>query len=102
MKKFMEENFYFSLFSENPLKLSFSIGFGRAKSQENFEGKIDVSVSNFMKATAAEPMKKKVNYNYCTTARRFDEMRKDAIKAEISILNINFKYIYYFKNILIN
>jgi len=87
MKKFQEENFYFSLFSENPLRLQFSIGFGRAKSQEGTEMK-NYGIANFMKATTAEPLRNKTNNKYCNTARRFDEMRKDAIKAEIS--NIEF------------
>ncbi len=37
-----------------------------------------------MKSTIAEPLRNKLAYSHCNTARRFDEMRKDAIKAEIS------------------
>ena len=82
-KKFQEENFYFSLFSENSMKLQFTVSFGRSKSQQNFEEK-NYKMENFMKATIAEPLRNKLSYTHCNTARRFDEMRKDAIKAEIS------------------
>ena len=83
MKKFQEENFYFSLFSEESVKIQFIVAFGRPKSQENFDSK-NYKNENFMKATMAEPLRKKAAFSHCDTARRFDEMRKDAIKAEIS------------------
>lgn len=84
MKRFQEENFYFSLFCENPLKIKFIIAFGRAKSQDNKEESTNIHIENFMKATMSKPIKNKT-HNFCETARKYGEMKKDALKAEIRI-----------------
>lgn len=89
VKRFQEENFYFSLFCENPLKIKFIIGFGRAKSHDNKEEK-NFHLEKLMKAISSKPMKKKT-HNFCETARKYGELKKDALKAEIR-LNIYLKY----------
>lgn len=65
------------------MKIQFSIGFGRAKSQDSTEAR-NYFEENMNLANGLVPLRKKVDFNICKTARRFDEMRKDAIAAEIS------------------
>lgn len=67
--------------------MQFFIAFGRPHSQNNSEAR-NLKNDNFMNITNTELLKKKILYSQCKIGKIFEGMKKDAIKAEISDIQI--------------